>query len=179
MEENIQTQFDTLYRDHRKALLRLARTRLRLRTPGLAEDVVDEVFMRLWDEMLDGNAPDDPVAWLESKVAQEARNERRSTTTRWDREVPAGSMEDIAELIEGKEEDEWFEHPDLTLEDIEFRTDFDAALRELPEADRQAFILTELRGLTVREAADVLSSDKTSIARQAEAARTYIRRELA
>lgn len=173
MEENIHAKFDTLYREHRAELTKLARRRLRLRTPGLAEDVVDEAFMRLWDE---AEWPEDPLAWLEEKVANEARNERRDTILRWNRETPAGSMEDIAELIEG--EQDMRPHPPDTIETAEFRSDLDAAVRETPDDQAQAFILTELRGLTVREAADVMASDKTTIARQAEAARTYIRRGL-
>lgn len=158
-------------------MLRLARRRLRLRTPGLAEDVVDTVFMRLWENMLNGETPGDPVDWLEKHVGYEASNERKRTTKRWEREIPAGSVEDLGQI----EEPGYAlldANPAPTYDDIEFQAGFDAALRALPDDERQAFILTGLRGLTVREAAGVLASNKDTVARQAEAARTSIRREL-
>lgn len=53
------------------------------------------------------------------------------------------------------------------------------ALYELPAVQREAFILTELRGLTVREAAAHLGVSKTTVADRAEAARIYLERTLA
>jgi len=67
----------------------------------------------------------------------------------------------------------------LTLEDVEFRHDFDLALRNLDEDQRDAFIVTELRGLTEREAADVLDTSQPTVHRRAEAARNQLREEIA
>jgi RNA polymerase sigma factor (sigma-70 family) len=67
----------------------------------------------------------------------------------------------------------------LTLEAVEFQHDFDRALRALPAPERDAFILTQLRGLTVRDAADELDVSYRTVARRAEAARTLIREEIA
>lgn len=65
------------------------------------------------------------------------------------------------------------------IETAIFRADFDRAVRQLPEDERSAFALTELRGLTVREAAGVLGESRSTIQRRCEAARTYLREELA
>lgn len=86
------------------------------------------------------------------------------------KEIPAGFLrDDNLELSQGQP---------LSFEDAEFHADFDTVLRELEEPERDAFILTELRGLTVREAADVLDTSKDTVHRRAERARLTVREEL-
>jgi len=88
---------------------------------------------------------------------------------------------DMNEL--GENEDEYdilLQQQPLTFEQVEFRADFDQALRALPiELDRQAFLLTTVRGLTYREAAEILDIDHTSVFRHAERARAQIKEALA
>ena len=88
---------------------------------------------------------------------------------------------DMNEL--GENEDEYdilLQQQPLTFEQVEFRADFDRALRALPvELDRQAFLLTTVRGLSYREAAEVLDIDHTSVYRHAERARAQIKEALA
>lgn len=89
------------------------------------------------------------------------------------RETPWGGFSD--------EEDKLlFISEPLTYEQVEFRADFDAAVRDLPvELDRQAFLLTTVRGLTYMEAAEVLDIDHMSVHRHAERARNQIKEALA
>ena len=84
-------------------------------------------------------------------------------------EEPTGLLPDMAALRSA---------PYVTPDIARFRVDFDQALRGLPEADRDAFILTELRGLAVREAANLLGISKSEAATRAEAARIALREEL-
>lgn len=67
----------------------------------------------------------------------------------------------------------------LTPRTSEFRTDFDRAVRALEDDERDALILTDLRGLSQREAADVLETSQPTVQRRAEAARDFIRKETA
>ena len=92
----------------------------------------------------------------------------RSTGSRR-REEPAGLAHDLAELADSRP---------LTYETHTFGTRFDSAVRELDPDDRDAYILTELRGLPEREAADVLGTSQPTVHRRAEAARTFVRKEL-
>lgn len=62
----------------------------------------------------------------------------------------------------------------LSIERGTFARDFDAALRELPATERDAFILTELRGLTTREAASYLGVSNYTVSVRAESARAYL-----
>jgi len=66
----------------------------------------------------------------------------------------------------------------LPIDQASLPTDFDVAVRGLPAPERDAFILTELRGLTVREAAEVLGISKSSVDRLDTAARATVREEL-
>lgn len=65
-----------------------------------------------------------------------------------------------------------------TADDIIFRADFDRAFRHLPRELAAAFALTELRGLTERETAEVLGIAQSTVNRRCEAARTLLREEL-
>jgi len=56
--------------------------------------------------------------------------------------------------------------------------DFDRAFRQLPRVQAEAFALTELRGLTERETADVLGVSQKTINRRCEAARLHLQKEL-
>jgi RNA polymerase sigma factor (sigma-70 family) len=67
----------------------------------------------------------------------------------------------------------------LTFEQVEFRADFDRAVRALDEDDRQAFLLTEVRGLSTREAAPLLNVSDRTVARRAENARAQIKEAIA
>ncbi|HEY5989773.1 MAG TPA: sigma-70 family RNA polymerase sigma factor [Streptosporangiaceae bacterium] len=66
----------------------------------------------------------------------------------------------------------------LTTNLATFPSDFDDAVRALPALDRDVLILTELRGLTVREAATVMGLSKSSADRCAQAAIRRVRKEV-
>lgn len=63
--------------------------------------------------------------------------------------------------------------------DPTFAPEFDSAVRGLKGPEREVFILTELRGLTVREVEEVTGLSKSSAHRLDAAARNRIRKELA
>jgi len=187
MTTDTHTLFDDLYRAQRGPLLRMARARLRLTDSVVVEDIVDKVFMRFWETLLGGELPEDPVAYLTTKVQNEARNERARTVLRWGREIPMGAaMHDLEERT-GYHEDDlttqsnravWPVGRALTPDDIEFQEAFDLALRSLDEPERNAFILTELRGLTVRDTGSLLGISPSTVSRHARAAQALIREEL-
>ena len=65
-----------------------------------------------------------------------------------------------------------------TQDRYDFREAFDDALRALPRDERDAYILTELRGLSAREAEGVLGTSYRTIHRRAESARLQVREEI-
>jgi RNA polymerase sigma factor (sigma-70 family) len=134
-----------------------------------AQDAAALVFAKLASAVEQGNT--DPVRLLPLIVNEVAWKGARDAARR--REEPAGLAADIAELLELG-----IARP-LTYAEHRFTADFDTAIRALEDETRDAFILTELRGLTTREAGDVLDTSHTTVRRRAEAARLTVRREIA
>ncbi len=65
-----------------------------------------------------------------------------------------------------------------TPEAAMFRADFDRAFRALPRPLAEAFTITELRGLTTREASDVLGLSQPTVTRRVTLARTLLKGSL-
>jgi RNA polymerase sigma factor (sigma-70 family) len=64
------------------------------------------------------------------------------------------------------------------IREAESRADLTLALAELDETDRAAWALTELRGLTTYEAAEVLGVSQPTASRRAERARLALKGDL-
>jgi RNA polymerase sigma factor (sigma-70 family) len=93
------------------------------------------------------------------------------------KEVPADPLD--ADYLEPGERDQLPHVATLTFDDVEFRADFDRALRALPAEERDAIILTDRRGLTLRESSVVLATSYETVRRRAETARALIQMEVA
>lgn len=65
-----------------------------------------------------------------------------------------------------------------TLEDAQFRADFDRAFRALPRPLAEAFTLVELRGLTPQAAADILNRPRRTVAHHRDTARAILQKDL-
>jgi DNA-directed RNA polymerase specialized sigma24 family protein len=136
---------------------------------GLA-DPADAVASALERLVAEGSAD---AERFERLVSSEARTLRTKTLRNRRQEEPIGLIPDLAEL-----EESLATGRGLPLSLASFPEDFDYAVRGLPESERDAFILTDLRGLTVREAADVLDVSKSTVDRWADAARDLLGEEL-
>lgn len=132
-----------------------------------AEDVAMETMIRAGQKIEDG-VPLDEVADLVTVIAYGlAVDEYRRG------EIPAGlgdRPDQLGALLDARSVSD-FEAADFSLS-------HDLGLRGLDSAPRDAYILTELRGLTVREAAGVLDTPRNTVHRRAEAARTQIKEAL-
>lgn len=132
-----------------------------------AEDVAMEAMVRA-GQMLEDGVPLEEVGELVTVIAYGlAVDEYRRG------ESPAGlGMDDqLGALLDARAVSDF--------EAAEFDVLFDSGVRALEDEQRDAFILTDLRGLTVREAAGVLRTSYPTVHRRAEVARTLLREELA
>ena len=162
-----QAEYLALYRERGQQLRGLARRILQeLADP---DDALAPALTKLWEE-----GSTDPER-LKQLVVDEARILRKKVLRSRQREAPIGLLPDFAEL----EEEQLAQGRPLTLDVAQFRRAHDSAVRELPELERDAYILTDLRGLTVRETAAVLAIPKSTAADRTESARTFIRKEVA
>lgn len=123
-----------------------------LDSPDVAEDVVQEVFVRVWEHR-ERWEPGGSVSAYLYRVARNLvlqRIRHRDVRERTEPEVRrrAGRVSTPVEhAIQG-----------------ELREAFERALEELPERRREAFILVRLQGLTLREAGEVLGITRRTVA---------------
>jgi RNA polymerase sigma-70 factor, ECF subfamily len=153
---------EALYREHGAAVAALCRSLLRDR--GEAEDATQQVFLSAHRALLNGAVPREPLAWLLAVARNECydRFRKRAATP-----VPASDAPDEATadasvhaLREGELASMWEE------------------VGRMPQAQREAFLLREIRGLSYRQLAAELSLSPPSVRSLLLRARTRLRRRL-
>lgn len=122
-----------------------------VRDPQIAEDMVQEIFLRLWRK------PESYVAqrgrfatWLTSVSRNRAVDEVRSRGRRYKHET--ASPEEQEREVAGPERDD----PAMTVEMSDQRRIIVAALKELPNEQREVIELAYFGGLTQQEISDQL-----------------------
>lgn len=151
------TQLGELWAEHHADIESQLRDRLKLSRHD-AEEIVGDAAVKLLDTA-------NPSKELLFKVSLD-----RATDVIRVRAKRAKLYEKIEPLFAGQ--------AIPTIEGAMFRADFDRAFRGLPREQAEAFALTELRGLTERETAEVLGVHQSTVNRRCEAARTYLQKEL-
>jgi RNA polymerase sigma-70 factor (ECF subfamily) len=145
--------YEQLYRDHRPQVLRICR--LLLADPDEAEDVAQEVLLKLLNQH---RVNGDTIAWrpwLNRVAINACRDRRRSGWWKWWRSQPSAL-----------EENE-FAHRDPTPEQLalgeETRRAIWEAFRRLPARQREVFALRYLEGCSTEETAEVLGLSTGSV----------------
>ncbi len=173
-------QYEELFRDEYDGLVLYFTTKLS--DPALAEDLAMESFAQLIQA---GDEVDEPEALLRTIAKRRLvdtirKREAAPEFLSWE---ALGEDEEAlvaAGLVYNLTDDDRDESVVLVgeKERAAFRAKFDEAVRRLDPIDRDAFILTELRGLDTTEAGELLDLDQTRVSRRASAARAQIRKEL-
>jgi RNA polymerase sigma-70 factor (ECF subfamily) len=158
------TSHDTeaLYREHGAAVARFCGSLLRDRSE--AEDATQQVFLSAHRALLNGSAPREPLAWLLAVARHECYARFRQRR---------GSLEPAGDV------------PDCTAADAsvhalragELATMWEEVSR-MPSAQREAFLLREIRGLSYSQLAAELSLSAPSVRSLLVRARTRLRRRL-
>lgn len=153
---------EALYREHGAAVAALCRALLRDRAE--AEDATQQVFLSAHRALLNGAAPREPLAWLLVVARHECYARFRQRTAR---PVPSHDLSDEAA-------------PDASLHALragELETMWDEVTR-MPTAQREAFLLREIRGLSYGQLADELSLSAPSVRSLLTRARARLRHRL-
>ncbi|TML89599.1 MAG: RNA polymerase sigma factor [Actinobacteria bacterium] len=136
-----------------------------LRNAGEAEDAAQQTFLSAYRALIGGTEPREPGAWL----AAIARNECLARIrTRMREPLP----------VEGLESEEARDDP---VAEALRRADLDAlwaAIRELPEQQREALLLREFSGLSYEELAVALGVSGPAVESLLFRARTRVRAQL-
>jgi RNA polymerase sigma-70 factor (ECF subfamily) len=153
---------EALYREHGAAVAALCRSLLRDR--GEAEDAAQQVFLSAHRALLTGTVPREPLAWLLAVARNEcyARFRQRAATPVPTGDAPDGATEDasIHALRAGELASVWDE------------------VAQMPRAQREAFLLREIRGLSYGQLAVELSLSPPSVRSLLLRARTRLRHRL-
>jgi RNA polymerase sigma factor (sigma-70 family) len=153
---------EALYREHQGAVAAFCRSLLRDRSE--AEDATQQVFLSAHRALLNGSAPREPLAWLLTVARHEcyARFRRRSESP-----VPNGDLPDSAT-------------PDASVQVLragELASMWDE-VAHMPPAQREAFLLREIRGLSYGQLAAELSLSPPSVRSLLMRARLRLRHRL-
>jgi RNA polymerase sigma-70 factor (sigma-E family) len=138
-------QVTALYQAHATGLVRLAM--LMLGDQGAAEDVVQDAFLGLYRRWSALSDPDRAVAYARSSVLNGCRDALR----RRSRKIPAALLEPDAESAEARA---------LLGEDL---TVLLAALRRLPDRQREAVVLRHCLGLPEGEVAEAMKVSRGTV----------------
>jgi RNA polymerase sigma-70 factor (ECF subfamily) len=139
-------EFDTLYRLHSRAVY--ASAYAVLRDAGRAEDVAQEVFLRLWTNPGRFDPSRGPLGPYLRLMA------RSRALDLWRSERSGDRARDRAALLRDREEAPDEERPDVAAEHDADRTNLVGALRRLPTAQAEAIFLRYFGGLAVSEIAE-------------------------
>jgi len=153
---------EALYREHGAAVAALCRSLLRDR--GEAEDAAQQVFLSAHRALLNGAEPREPLAWLLVVARNEcyARCRQRAAAPVPTGEEPGGSAADASVHAQraGELASVWDE------------------VGQMPPAQREAFLLREIQGLSYGQLAAQLSLSPPSVRSLLLRARTRLRRRL-
>jgi RNA polymerase sigma-70 factor (ECF subfamily) len=145
-------QCEALYREHGARLLRLCR--LLLRSPQEAEDVIQDVFLKLVER---GGGPDRAMAWgpwLTRVTINACRDRQRAAWWHlWDR-----TAEEIELVDRGPT-------PEADALAGETRGRIWRAFRQLSQRQREVFVLRHLEAWPTQDAAEALGLSTGSVKR--------------
>ena len=134
-----------------------------------AKDVVQETFIRLWNNLRRYDPSVKFTTWLYSIVINLCYDSLRSRRAR-----RAADTTDASLLASIATED----NPERTLDNAELGALIGTLTEELPPKQRMVFVLRDLQGLSIREVCDILHLSEGSVKTNLVYARKHLRGKL-
>jgi len=156
--------FEKLYRSHRDRIYALL-WRICGGDAALAEDLLQEAFIRAWQKLYSFRGESRFATWLHRLSANVALGDRRIRLRRVGREVP---LDDAAERTAIGDRDVFADK----------RMDLEKAIARLPESARTVLILYDIEGYRHAEIAEITGIAEGSSKAQLHRARKLIREVL-
>ena len=156
--------YEKLYRRHRDHVYGLV-WRLCGGDPALAEDLLQEAFVRAWQKLESFRGDSRFGTWLHRLSANVALSDRRSRVRRLSRET------ELEETVERKATG----HRDVYAGQ---QMDLERAISRLPERARTVLVLYDIEGYSHAEIAEIAGMAEGSSKAQLHRARKLVREEL-
>ncbi len=150
-----QAECEALYRQHAARILRLCR--LLLDDPQEAQDMAQEVFVKLLGAFPRAEGEMQWSGWLATVTLNACRDRRRSGWWRWGR-PRSEPIEDLP-LVDGEAD------PERAAVNAETRERIWRVFRELPRRQREVAALRYVEGYSTQEVADALGLTAGSVKR--------------
>lgn len=151
--------------------------RRRVTSTQEAEDIVQEVFYQYsrLDDIL--NPVANVTAWLyrvaRNRIIDSSRKKREESLPQWaegDRQAVMGEMAEALTDISS---------PEAAMMGSMLWERLDEALDELPEAQREVFEMTEIKGLSIKEIQEITGVPQATLLSRKHYAVLYLRKKLA
>lgn len=156
--------FERLYRLHRNRIYAVV-WRIAGNDPGLAEDLLQEAFVRAWQKLDSFRGDARFATWLHRLSVNVALSDRRIRVRRLERETALdGEAERTATGAKDVYEDR--------------RMDLEQAIAKLPERARTVLVLFDIEGYSHAEIAEIAGMAVGSSKAQLHRARKLVREEL-
>ena len=157
-----QTAFRELYRQHAGRVYALC---LRLTgDDGDAEDRTQDVFVRLWDKLRSFRGDSAFSSWLHRLAVNVVLNERRTTSRRERRVMPAEDPDSVVGAQHAAP--------------LHLNIDLERAIAELPDGAREVFVLYDIEGYGHGEIAQLVGIAEGTSKAQLFRARRLLREKL-
>ncbi|WP_197231611.1 RNA polymerase sigma factor [Novipirellula artificiosorum] len=154
-------QLDEIWRNHGDRLVLIARSMGEPGFSGLAEDAVQEAFVRL---AVQAKLPHDPLAWLVRTTRNQLIDWHRSASRRKRRENTT-------------QHDDWFaESADCSIDRLD-AAEVTATLRTLPTPEREVIVMKIWGDMTFAVIADALGLSRASAHRAFERGMTLLKQK--
>jgi RNA polymerase sigma-70 factor (ECF subfamily) len=165
--------FRTIMRRHNQRLFRIARGIVR--DDAVAEDVVQEAYVKAFQHLGGFRADSTLSTWLHRIVMNEALGRLRKVSRR--REVTleeSGSSADVLQFPVGAISD----NPEKSMAQRQILRMIEEATDELPDNFRLVFIARVIEGMTVEETAELLSIKPQTVRTRLHRARGLLRQQI-
>jgi RNA polymerase sigma-70 factor (ECF subfamily) len=160
MRLNDSKAFEMLFKRHYKPLCRRVNTMLN--DEEATEDVVQQLFIKIWESRETLQTPDSVAAYLFTAARNRALNYIKSQSRKSSNEVPLTNLHDEAD-----------NRMEEQMDAKELQKALYAAIDALPEKRREVFVLSRFEGKSYKEIAEIMQiSVKTVEAQMGKALST-------
>jgi RNA polymerase sigma-70 factor (ECF subfamily) len=165
--------FRSIMRRHNQRLFCIARGVVR--DDSVAEDVVQEAYMRAFQHLESFREESSLSTWLHRIVLNEALGRLRKSASRREIPLPAdGAGAEILQFPQGATSDD----PEKAMAQRQILRLVEEATDELPDSFRLVFIARVIEGMSVEETAELLDIKPETVRTRLHRARDLLRRQL-